>query len=73
MRIREDNGSVEGYELLIGGTQENFGQLLGHFKISDCPIIVEKVLDKFMEVQKGCEHLSDCVKRVGVKLFQEII
>ena len=73
MRIREESGSVEGYEMLIGGTQEDFGRLLGQFKLTDCPKIVEKVLDKFIDLQQNKETLSDCVKRVGVKSFQEVI
>jgi sulfite reductase (NADPH) hemoprotein beta-component len=65
MRIREDVGSVEAYEVLIGGSQTDFGRKLGEFKLEDCPAIVEKLLDTYMEVRQGDETFSDCIKRTG--------
>ena len=66
MRIREGQGSVEGYEIRLGGTQEQFGQVLGEFKTEDCPRVVEAVLDTFMEIRQGDETLADTVWRHGV-------
>ena len=41
-RIREESGSVEGYEIRIGGTQTGFGEILGEFKSgrlrNGCPV-----------------------------------
>jgi ferredoxin-nitrite reductase len=73
MRIREEQGSVEGYEMLIGGDQEAHGQKLGEFKVDDCPIIVERVLDTFMKLREGDETLTECVTRVGMEPWQEAI
>ncbi len=65
MRIREGIGSVEGYEILLGGTQDSFGRKIGEFKVEDCSTVIEKVLDTFMEVRQENETLSDCIKRTG--------
>ena len=66
MRIREGIGSVEGYEILLGGNHDSFGKKLGEFKIDDCLAVVEKVLDTFMEIRHKDETLSECVKRTGL-------
>ncbi len=68
MRIREEIGSVEGYEIRLGGHHDRFGKVIGNFKKDDCPKVVEKVLDTFAEVRQGDETLSECVERVGVTL-----
>ena len=66
MRIREELGSVEGYEMLIGGDQTAHGRKLGDFKAADCPAVVETVLDTFVALREGEETLTDCVNRVGM-------
>jgi len=65
MRIREGMGSVEGYEIALGGTHDRFGHKLGDFKKEDCPKVVEQVLDTFMEMREGDETLAECVERTG--------
>jgi sulfite reductase beta subunit-like hemoprotein len=65
MRIREGVGSVEGYEILLGGTQTDFGRKLGEYKLSDCPKIVETLLNTYLELREGDETFTDCIKRVG--------
>jgi formate dehydrogenase major subunit len=65
MRIREGQGSVEGYEIRLGGTQKRFGQVLGEFKTEDCPRVVESVLNTFMATRQGDETLADTVWRFG--------
>ena len=62
-RIREELGSLEGYEIRLGGTQTDFGKKLGDFKKEDCPVVIEKVLDTFMEIRQGDETLAECVHR----------
>lgn len=73
MRIREEQGSVEGYEMLVGGDQEAHGLKLGDFKLADCPGIVELVLDKFIELREGDETLSECVQRTGISPWEEAL
>lgn len=73
MRIREELGSVEGYEILIGGRQNDFGRKLGEFKFEDCAGVVEKVLDHFIEINQDGETLTDCVRRVGIDAFKEAV
>jgi ferredoxin-nitrite reductase len=72
-RIRQEQGSVEGYEMLIGGDQKAHGQKLGDFKVDDCPAIVETVLQTFQALRDDDETLTDCVNRVGVDPFREAV
>ena len=65
MRIREGQGSAEGYEIRLGGTQERFGEVLGEFKSEDCPRVIEAVLDAFTACRQGEETLADTVWKQG--------
>ncbi len=73
LRIRAEEGSVEGFEVLIGGDQQTHGQKLGEFRTADCPEVVAAVLDVFMDVRRDNETLHACVKRVGVEPFSEAV
>lgn len=73
MRIREEQGSVEGYEMLLGGDQKAHGQKLGEFKLTDCPAIVETVLETFQRLRESDETLTDCINRLGMEPFKEIV
>ena len=68
MRIRENQGSVEGYEIILGGSHDEFGKKLGEFKSDDCPDVIATVLDTFMQNREGDETLTDCVRRTGFGL-----
>jgi len=65
MRIREDQGSEEGYEIVLGGTEQRFARKVGDFKKDDCPRVVEALLDTFMDLRRGEETLAQCVERTG--------
>lgn len=69
MRIREAHGSVEGWEMLIGGDQAAHGRKLGEFKTPDCPAVTETVLNTFLALRRDRETLTDCVSRVGMTPF----
>ncbi len=73
MRIREEQGSVEAYEMLIGGDQQAHGQRLGEFKLVDCPAVVEIVLNTFIKYRGPDETLTACVTRIGTKPFKEAV
>jgi len=73
MRIREEEGSVEGFEMRIGGSQRALGQLLGEFKTPDLPTVVETVLDTFVAVRQGDESLQATVARLGVEPFRKAV
>ena len=73
MRIRGELGSVEGYEMLIGGDQAAHGLKLGEFKAKDCPAVVERILETFLEVRQGEETLTACVQRTGPAPWQECL
>jgi formate dehydrogenase major subunit len=72
MRIREGQGSVEGYEIRLGGTDDHIGQVLGEFKTEDCPRVVEAVLDAFVACRQGDETLADTVWKLGTTGNPEI-
>ena len=73
MRIREEQGSVEAYEMLIGGDQQAHGQKLGEFKLGDCPQVVETVLVTFIANRLPDETLTACVTRIGIEPFKEAV
>lgn len=64
-RIREEIGSVEGYEIRIGGDHDRFGRRVGDFKATDCARVVEGILDTYVSVREGDETLSQCLERVA--------
>ena len=66
MRLREGQGSAEGYEIRLGGTDDRLGQVLGTFKTEDCPRVVEAVLDTFLANHSGEETLADTIWKPGV-------
>ncbi|MFH2006659.1 MAG: FAD-dependent oxidoreductase [bacterium] len=72
-RIRERQGSVEGYEVRIGGTQRRHGQSLGTYKAADCVRIVRAVLERFADLATGREGLADTVERVGFHPFRDAV
>lgn len=74
LRIRQpDVGSVEGYEMLIGGDQKAFGQKLGEFKKEDCPAVVQTVLDTFLALRQPEETLTATVTRAGLEPFRQAV
>jgi len=73
MRIREERGSVEAYEMLIGGDQQAHGQKLGEFKLPDCAAVLEIVLDTFIQHRQAKETLTACVTRIGIEPFEEAV
>jgi len=66
MRIREKLGSVEAYEMRVGGEHDRLGRVLGEFKRDDCPRVVEAILDTFLKERKEGETLAQCVNRIGL-------
>ena len=73
MRIREASGSVEGFELSLGGDQQKHGQILGDFKTNDIPDIVERILKTFIDLRSSDETLTHTVNRVGLSPFQKAV
>lgn len=79
MRIRgEEEGAVEGYEMLIGGDEKAHGKKVGDFKSEDIPYIVRDLLDLFLEENKTDETIGEFVNRKGLTyvksklLYEEI-
>jgi sulfite reductase (ferredoxin) len=73
MRIREEAGSVEGFECTLGGDQQKHGQKLGEFKTPDIPEVVHHVLTTFIHLRTPAETLTRTVNRVGIAPFQKAV
>jgi sulfite reductase beta subunit-like hemoprotein len=73
MRIREEDGSVEGYIMVVGGSETDHGKPLGEFKTADCVKIVTAILDTFLHESKATELLGEFINRKGVDYIKEII
>jgi sulfite reductase beta subunit-like hemoprotein len=65
MRMREELGSVEGYQIRVGGDHNRFGDIVGEYKTNDCLKVIEQLLDTYLEKREGDETLSQCVQRIG--------
>ncbi len=73
LRLRLEQGSAEGFEVLIGGDQRAHGHTLGEFRKEDCPAVVAAILDTFLARRCGDETLAACVARVGVEPFKQAV
>jgi formate dehydrogenase major subunit len=69
LRVREMEGSREGYQVTVGGTQTNFGQVVGEFKEVDCVRVTTAILDAFMKLRRGDETLAENVARLSVEPY----
>lgn len=75
MRIRrDDSGSDEAYQIRLGGTQTQFGQILGEYKSTDCPAVVRTVLETFRAADRQAgETLAQHVDRVGIEPYRQAV
>lgn len=73
MRIREESGSVEGFELLLGGDQQQHGQKLGEFKTTDLGEVVTTILRTFAAIRQDEETLTQTVIRTGLDPFSKAV
>ncbi len=73
LRIREQRGSTEGYQITIGGDVDRLGQVIGEFKLHDCVRVVQAVLDKFLSVGRVHQTLAAHVAEVGVQPYVEAV
>jgi formate dehydrogenase major subunit len=72
-RIREMVGSVESYDVTVGGSQYRHGISIGTYKDEDCARIVRVLLDTFRKEMQGDETLSDTVRRAGIHPFSDAV
>ncbi len=72
-RVREKQGSVEGYLITLGGDENHHGETLADFvKFDDCLKVIRRVLDTFLE-SKPDECLSDQVRRDGIDPYRKAV
>lgn len=72
-RLRTELGSVEGYEVCIGGTQRRHGERLGDYRLEDCVAVATAVLDTFGSLGAADETLADHVAREGTGPYLEAV
>lgn len=68
MRIREQEGAVEAYQVMVGGELDRFNDLVGEYKAEDCPRVTRAILDAFMASRDDApegETLARHVARIG--------
>ncbi len=76
LRIRQRQGSTEGYQIRIGGTQTSFGRVLGEWKHEDCIRVIRTVLDTFLSTRGDApddETLAEHVERVGIEPYARAV
>jgi NADPH-dependent glutamate synthase beta subunit-like oxidoreductase/sulfite reductase beta subunit-like hemoprotein len=73
LRIRGLEGSIEGYVITVGGTQQKFGQPVGEFKEGDCLRVVGAILDTFGQLGNGSETLAENVDRLGIEPYRRAV
>lgn len=75
LRIREQVGSVEGYQIRIGGDQDRIGDVVGDFKLNDCVTVVKCILDTFMKrcQERDYDSLAAHIREEGPSLYQQEI
>lgn len=72
LRVREMEGSREGYQVTVGGTQTAFGEVVGEFKEDDCVRVTTAILDTFAKLRQGDETLADSTGRLGIEAFEKV-
>lgn len=73
LRLREQVGSVEGYQMTVGGVQDRFGEMVAELKQDDCVRAVAAVLDAFLQLRAGDETLADSVARLGIEPYRQAV
>ena len=75
LRIREHTGSVEGYQIRIGGDQDRIGDIVGDFKLNDCVTVIKCILETFMKrcQEKEYDSLAAHIRDEGPELYQQEI
>jgi len=73
MRLREEVGSVEAYQVVLGGDQRAHGRVLGEYQLADCPEVVRRVLARFRQLRAPGETLRGCVERCGIEPWREAV
>jgi formate dehydrogenase major subunit len=73
LRIRGREGSTEGYQITVGGTQQRFGEVVGEYKQDDCLRVIETILDTFVRLQSDGETLAESVARLGIAAYRQAV
>lgn len=73
LRVREAEGSVEGYRITLGGTEEVYGDILADFvKFDDTLRVTRAILDTYLDSGAN-ETLAQQVQREGMGRYQAAV
>ncbi len=75
LRIREQSGSVESYQLSLGGTHQTLGTIVGDFKSADCVSAIETILDTFLKANEQTDwpSLAEHIEAEGIEPYQQAV
>ena len=70
LRIRQESGSVEGYQIRVGGRLDTIGIEIGDYTLDDSVVVFRRILDGFIDTckQNDYDSLSECISKEGVEL-----
>ena len=72
-----DKDGSEWYQVTLGGNQGNFaniGKVIGpSFSADEIPIVIRKIVDTFVEERHPDETFIDCVIRIGLEPFKQVV
>ncbi|HMA65489.1 MAG: nitrite/sulfite reductase [Fibrobacterota bacterium] len=72
-RVRDEQGVVEGYEVLIGGDQIAHGVKIGEFTTDICVTLTEKILDSYLAESSTFKYINDFVRSKDITFFQNLL
>ena len=70
MRIRQETGSVESYQVRVGGSLDTIGTEIGEFTQDDSVEVFRRILDGFLVACKENDYdsLADCISKEGIEI-----
>ncbi len=72
-RVRDTQGVVEGYEVLIGGDQLSHGVKVGEYSTDACVTLTEKILDSYLAESGDFKFINDFVRSKDITFFRNLV
>ncbi len=73
-KVRDaQQGTVEGYEVLIGGDQRTHGVKVGDYSTDACVTLIEKILDSYLAESDTFKFINDFVRSKDIVFFRDLV
>jgi ferredoxin-nitrite reductase len=72
-KVRHNDSVVEGYEMLLGGSQTEHGVKVGEFTTDVCAALTEKILDSFLAESANFRYLNDFIRSKDITFFRNLV